>query len=76
MTPLQRWLAAREARGHRTNLISRFGDVTLTANDLRSAVTRPTPGPHIPIPAPDYTMRVNFSHAPLPDRNTKRQPKG
>ena len=32
---------------------------------------RPVPGPHIPIAAPDYTMRVNFAHEPLPDRNTR-----
>lgn len=24
-----------------------------------------------PIPAPDYTMRTGWSHAPLPDRNTR-----
>ena len=32
---------------------------------------RPAPGPHIPIAAPDYTMRVNFAHEALPDRNTR-----
>jgi hypothetical protein len=31
---------------------------------------RVVPGPHIPIPAPDYTMRTGHGHAPLPDRNS------